>query len=300
MHQTSRSLLAGSLALSIALASVPGLADTKACIASHASAQREAKAGHLKQASQLYTQCGSDPTCPEQLRSECAELLEKIRNNVPSVIFSVIDGKGADQTSVKVYADEALVTDGLDGRPIELDPGKYHFRFVLPDGSTLTSDVLVREGDKNRVIEVRAAQEKGAEPATAPVAGGAALPVEQPPKPVEQGTPVAAWVMTGVAAAGLATFGTFALLGSSDKKKLDDCSPGCPDSEHDRRDSLKTKYLIADIGLGVGAASAIVAGILFMSSGSSAEAERRARAFDKKFAVTNTPGGAQFTLRGQF
>jgi hypothetical protein len=47
-------------------------ADTKSCVASHASAQREAKAGRLKLASQLYTTCGSDNECPEQLRTECA------------------------------------------------------------------------------------------------------------------------------------------------------------------------------------------------------------------------------------
>jgi hypothetical protein len=299
MPQTSRSLLAGSLALSFVLAAAPSWADTKSCIASHASAQREAKSGRLKQASQLYTACGSDPACPEQLRAECAELLEKLKSSVPSVIFSAIDGKGADQANVKVYADDALVADGLDGRAVELDPGKYHFRFVLPDNSVLTTDVLVREGDKNRVVEVRAAEEKRAAPAAVPTSPGPA-PVQDPPKPEEQRTPTGAWVMSGVAVVGLATFGTFAVLGNSDKKKLDECSPSCPESEHDRRDSLKTKFLIADIGLGVGAASAIVAGILFVTSSGPAEAERRARAFDRKFGVTQTPGGAQFMLRGQF
>lgn len=299
MHHTSRLSLAGSFAFSLALVSSSASADTKACIASHASAQREVKAGHLKQASQLYTACGSDASCPEQLRAECAELLEKLRGTVPSVIFSVIDGKGADQTSVKVYAEDNLVTDGLDGRPIELDPGKYHFRFVLPDNSVLTSDVLVREGDKNRVVEVKAAQE--AQPTVdTPLRAPAAAPVQAPPKPVERSTPVAAYVATGVAVIGLGTFGVFASMGSSDKKKLDECAPSCPDSEHDRRDSLKTKYLVADIGLGVGAASAIVAGILFLTSGGSSQAEQGAKAFDRKLAVTGTPGGAQMLWRGQF
>ncbi len=97
MHQSTRSSLALSLfaLLLIALAPASAAADTKTCIASHASAQRETKAGHPKQAAQLYTACGSDNSCPEQLRSECAELLEQVTRTVPSVIFSAIDGKGA-------------------------------------------------------------------------------------------------------------------------------------------------------------------------------------------------------------
>jgi len=159
MDQTSRSFvrsLVAPLALTLALLPRIAAADTKACVASHASAQRETKAGRLKEAAQLYTSCGSDSACPEQLRSECATLLEQVNHLVPSVIFSAIDGKGADVSNVKVYADDTLLTDGLDGRAIELDPGKYHLRFVLPDNSVLSSDVLIREGEKNRLIELRA------------------------------------------------------------------------------------------------------------------------------------------------
>lgn len=300
MDQTSRSTfvrsLAAAFALGFLLAPTPAAADTKSCVASHASAQREAKAGRLKEAAQLYTACGSDNACPEQLRSECATLLEQVNRTVPSVIFSAIDGKGADVSNVKVYADETLLADGLDGRAIELDPGKYHLRFVLPDNSVLSSDVLVREGEKNRLIEMRAPEEKKPLP-NAPLAAAPA-PVEAPPKPVEKSAPVAAWVATGVAVAGLATFGTFALLGSSDKKKLDDCAPNCPDSAHDRRDSLKTKFLVADVGLGVGVASAVVAGVLFLSSGPSG-AEHGARA-PRGLMLNASPGGGQLLFRGQF
>jgi len=300
MDQTSRSFvrsLVAPLALTLALLPRIAAADTKACVASHASAQRETKAGRLKEAAQLYTSCGSDSACPEQLRSECATLLEQVNHLVPSVIFSAIDGKGADVSNVKVYADDTLLTDGLDGRAIELDPGKYHLRFVLPDNSVLSSDVLIREGEKNRLIEMRAPEEKKAQPsAPAPIAPP---PVEAPAKPVEPNTPVAAWVATGVAVAGFGTFGTFALLGSSDKKKLDDCAPNCPDSAHDQRSSLKTKYLVADVGLGVGVASAVLAGVLFLSNGPS-RAEHAARVPERGLLLNASPGGGQLLWRGQF
>ncbi|MEO6599110.1 MAG: hypothetical protein ABIQ16_04505 [Polyangiaceae bacterium] len=290
------------LMLALALAPATAAADTKSCIASHASAQRETKAGHPKQAAQLYTACGSDNTCPEQLRSECAELLDQVNHTVPSVIFSAIDGKSSDVSNVKVYADEALLIDGLDGRAIELEPGKYHFRFVFPDNSSLSNDVLIREGEKNRLIEVRAPLEKKVEPVAPGVVRPAPIesaPPPPPPPPAEKSTPVGAWVATGVAVVGFGTFGTFALLGSSDKKTLQDCSPSCPDSAHGTRDSLKTKFLVADIGLGVGAASAILAGVLFLTSGPSA-AEQRAQAANRGLSFNASAHGGELLLRGQF
>lgn len=302
MHQSLSSSLTLLLVapLMVALAPARAAADTKACIASHASAQREVKAGHPKQAAQLFTACGSDNTCPEQLRSECAELLEQVNRTVPSVIFSAVDGKGADVSTAKVYADETLLVDGLDGRAIELEPGKYHFRFVLPENSTFTNDALIREGEKNRLIEVRAPLEKKPEPTAAmpPAPLATSTPAPAPAPVAEKSVPVAAWVATGVAVVGFGTFGTFALLGGSDKKKLDDCAPSCPDSAHGTRDSLKTKYLVADVGLGVGAASAILAGVLFLTSGPAA-GEQHAQA-KQGFSFDATSHGGELLLRGQF
>lgn len=271
-------------------------ADTKACVAAHASGQRESKAGRFKEAAQLYTSCGSDPACPEQLRSECAEMLESVRRLIPSVIFSVIDKGGNDTSTVKVFSGETLLSDGLTGRALELDPGKYHLRFELADGTTLTADVVVREGEKNRLVQVKA------EPEAKPVV--AAAPVQPltpaPPPPVtKSGPPVAAWVATGVAVVGLGTFGTFAILGSKDKNELEDCAPSCPASERDRRDQLKTKFLIADIGLGVGAASAVLAGVLFATAGGSSNAPASARAI-RRFDVASDAHGGRLLWRGEF
>jgi hypothetical protein len=288
-----------SLSLSVALVASSPLAaraDTKSCVAAHATGQREAKAGHLKEAAQLYTSCGSDATCPEQLRTECTELLETLRRGVPSVIFSVIDKNGVDTPNVKVYAGEQLLSDGLDGRAVELDPGKYHLRFVLSDGTELVSDVLVREAEKNRMVQVRAEPEPKPQAAPAPVAGAPAAAAPVP----RSGPPVAAWVATGVAVAGLGTFGAFAILGNKDKQQLLDCAPGCPASERDTRDKLKTKFLVADIGLGVGAASAVLATVLFITSSSGSEPRETAKAPTRRLDIASDAHGASVLLRGSF
>jgi hypothetical protein len=271
-------------------------ADTKSCVQAHSSGQREAKAGKLREAARLYTECGSDATCPEQLRSECVELLETLQRGVPTLIFSVIDKAGVDTPTVKVFANEQLLSDGLDGRAVELDPGKYQLRFVLADGTELSRDIVVREAEKNRLVQVRAEPEVKPQVA-APAPKSAALP---PPAPVESGPPVAAWVATGVAVAGLGTFGTFALLGNKDKQDLLDCKPSCPESERSTRDGLKTKFLVADIGLGVGAASAVLAAVLFIAGSSQDEAKDSAKRGVRGLEVGSSPHGASLLMRGSF
>jgi hypothetical protein len=65
-------------------------------------------------------------------------------------------------------------------------------------------------------------------------------------------------------AAALGSFAFFALTGKSDENDLrDSCSPNCPESDVD---SVRTKYLVADISLGVGIASLGAATWLFVTS----------------------------------
>jgi hypothetical protein len=178
-----------------------------------------------------------------------------------------------------------------------LDPGKHHLRFLLPSGDVLSSDVLVREGEKNRLIQVRVEPKvKAPEPAAKP----ADEPVVPPPPPPS--TPVAAWVATGVAVAGAGVFGTFAYLGSQKKKDLDACAPSCPRSLEGKRDELKTSYLVADIGLGAAAVSTALAIYLFAShgSGGAAKAADTARAPRFVAGFSAGPSGAGLVLSGDF
>lgn len=305
MHDFARFLLTIALAaLSAALTTAlprKAYADAKSCAASHASGQREMKAGRLRLAAELFTACGSDDACPDPIRAECTEFLESVRRTMPTVIFSVIDDAGKDVSNVRVYSTDELLIEQLDGRALEIDPGKHRLRFVLPWGDVLSSDVLIREGEKNRVVEVRLEKNNGAAPAEVP----ASSPQDPTPEkaPERSSPPVAAYVATGLAVAGLGTFTAFALLGNADKTKLEDCAPGCTPGERERYDTMKRSYLIADIGLGVGAVSAVVATVLFVTSGSSStEKERVARREKSRptLSIGTQRGGASLVLGGQF
>ena len=62
-------------------------------------------------------------------------------------------------------------------------------------------------------------------------------------------------------AAGLASFTYFALSGRSDHSDLERCKPDCTESDVN---SVHTKYLIADISLGVSVAALGVAAYLLL------------------------------------
>ena len=79
------------------------------------------------------------------------------------------------------------------------------------------------------------------------------------------------YALAGVGAVALGSFAFFAVTGKSDENDLRDrCSPNCPESDVD---SVRTKYLVADISLGVGIASLGAATFLFVTSNDSRKAK---------------------------
>ena len=258
LKQTALRLVVLSLLLGIPRAA---LADVAACVQAHSSGQREAKAGRLKAASELFAACVSQPGCPDAIRAECAEFRKDTERSVPTLIFAAIDEQGGDLIQVRVSADDRLLTETLDGRPIAVDPGEHHFKFELASGQVLTSDVLVRQGEKNRIVSMRA---KPANTAPAPSSEA---------NQTQHKLPTGFWVASGVSAAALASWGVFAVIGHGKQSTLAECSPNCPDSSRADYDAMHRDYLIADISLGVAAVSAGVATWLFLSRPRSSAAD---------------------------
>lgn len=285
-------------ACAMLLSARPAAADLQACTTAHAAGQRESKAGHLRQASQLYTKCGSDEACPEEIKRECTELLQSTRQAVPTVIFSVVDTGNRDVSNVKVYSTDDLIVDSLDGRAVDIDPGKHHLRFVLPWGEVLSSDVLVREGEKNRVVRVETGKGADAKDGAATAPTPEAAPVKR--------TYVPAWIATGIGVAALATGVTTAIMGDSKKGTLDDCKPNCPTEQRGVYDNAKTLFLVSDIAFGATIVSAAVATWLFVappkveSSTKVGAAPPPQRPRLLSVGAAPTLGGAQVGVAGEF
>ena len=297
----NRSRAAVSLALAsgiFCLASTsarPAAADAKTCIRAHSTGQRESKAGHLRLASQLFTTCGSDETCPDQLRKECAEFLESVKKTIPTVIFSVLDESGADVSSAKVFSGDDPLADSLDGRAIEIDPGKYHLRFVLPGGETLNSDVVIREGEKDRLVQVK---KERPVPAADALATGS-----EKREPTRQTLGPAPWIAAGAAVAALGAGVALGLVGNGKKSQLDQCKPDCPGDLQSAYSSAKGLFLGADISFGVAIVATGVATWLFVSGSGRddhAPTTPSARSRVVRPVVSFVPGGGLAAVAGAF
>jgi hypothetical protein len=297
-----RSGIGGVLAAAaFCLAAAPrtASADPKACIHAHATGQRESKAGHLKLASQLFTSCGSDETCPDQLRKECADFLAEVTRTIPTVVFSALDENGKDLVNVRVYAGDELLADGLDGRAVDIDPGRYHLRFVVQGGDTLTSDVVVREGEKQRLVQVRKERPAAVADRAAAPAGDAHGDAS-----ASSGPGAAPWVVGGLTVAALGAGAALAVVGSGDKSTLDQCKPNCSSGDRSKYDSAKSMFLGADISFGAAVVGAVVTTYLFLAHPSHHEAPADAKtaksARNVWFSGSPLPGGGAVGMAGRF
>lgn len=291
------------VALSPTAVTQPARADAGACMNLHASGQREMKAGRMKLASQQFMQCASDDSCPAAVRGECMTLFETVERTTPSVIFSVVDDQGSDVTNVvRVFSGDTLLMETLDGRAVPVDPGKHQFRFELPWGQVVHTDVLIREGEKNRVVSIKV--EDPNKPAARPepeVPGIGAT--DGPPPPVARSrTPPGFWIASGLGVAALGTGAVFTIMGRGKHSDLADCSPNCDPARKDDYDALKRDYLIGDIALGVGVVSAGVAAVIYFTGGSSSSEAADSAKARRAPRLSLVPGvsnhGATLTLSG--
>jgi len=140
---------------------------------------------------------------------------------------------------VKVFIDGKLATEKLTGFALEIDPGLHKFRFESPPWPVIEREVLASEGVKDRHIDVEFAP-------PLPSAAQLSARVEQKPFRLERSD----YVFGGIALAGFATLAYFGGTGLYDAHQYENtCKPYCSGSDVD---SLRTRLMIADIGMAVG------------------------------------------------
>lgn len=277
-------------------------ADAESCTQAHATGQREENAGHLKDALLSFRACASDAQCPLPIRNECTNLYTTVEGRLPTLVFSVVDEGGNDVNDVRVSSADALIVSGLDGRPIAVNPGLHEFRFELPGGQTLTKSVVVRQGEKDRIVALKLPR---SDFGAAPVSAGGEAAAESSQSGRRYTVPLASWVAFGVGGAALVSWGTFALLGRNQEKELVDCSPSCQPERRDDYDAMKRNYLIADVSLGVAAAAAIAGTVMVFTMGKRKPEGERLAGFGPKRALSLAPTalgrvGGGLVLQGRY
>lgn len=275
-HALRASALVGSLLL-LGAPSLARAADPQACVEAYEEGQKLRSEGSLLAAKERFLIC-ADPGCPAITKSDCTTWVSEVDQSQPTIIFAVTDRAGKDATTVRISVDGQLLLESLDGKAKPIDPGSHRIVVELDGETPVERELVVREGEKNRKVDISFAPLDGG----AGSGGGSISP--------------ATWVLGGVGVAGIAVFATFGALGLSEKSDAEtSCAPNCSDDEVD---SIRTKFIVGDIGLGVGVASlaaAVIVGIVSASSGGDELAELPLR-----IGGAPAPGGGMLTLEGAF
>jgi hypothetical protein len=271
------------------------------CLAASDQGQQLRDDGKYERAREAFTSCARD-ACPTLVRRDCMKWLADLEQSSPSIVVGAKDEKGADLVNVTVLVDGAPLVTKLDGKPTVVDPGAHVFRFQTAGYPAVEQHVMVRAGEKSRVILVQfgpppAPTPTPSAPAAAPATTAAAGTADHGDTP--QGTRTSAWVFGGLAVAAFGAEAYFGISGLSDRSSLKSqpCAQTASCSESSV-DSIRTKFTVADIALGVGIASAAISAYLFLAP--PAETAPSHPSTTSSVDVVPVPGGAAMSVAGRF
>jgi hypothetical protein len=161
--------------------------DKLACIAADTDGQALRMNGALRAARRRFTACSVD-SCPKMVRDDCLERIRELTKTQPWVIFDATNGRGGVLHEVKVFMDNGLLTERLDGRPIGVEPGEHTFTFRALGRFGGELKLTLREGawEQHPVVLKTFAPALVAE-ADAPAASAEAPPPVGLPPPIVAG-----------------------------------------------------------------------------------------------------------------
>jgi hypothetical protein len=247
------------------------------CATAYEQGQEQRKSGQLVTARSTLQLCARDE-CPDFIRTDCATWYGEVQNEVPTLVFAA-RSRGRDLADVRVSLRGKMLTSRIDGQVVELDPGEHDFAFEAAGMQRLEQRFVIARGERNRLIQVE----------LVPLA--ATAPVEVRAPSVRQRSWLVPGIFAGVGVAGLGGFAGLGAWGRASESKLEDtCAPTC---SRDRVSGVRTKYLMADVSLGVGVASLALGAYFLLRDEQPASAHARTldvQASDGRTVVTY--GGA--------
>jgi hypothetical protein len=199
-----------------------------------------------------YFQKCAQSECPAPIPTYCGDWLSDVGRKIPTLVIRVVDADGRDVIDATVLLDDRPTN--LDGRAVEVDPGKHRIRIVRPGSKPFETEIIAAQGEKDRIILGKLVAE---EPPRPP------LPIPSPPsEPARRGVPTASWIAWGIGAAGLASFAIFGIKARLDYDSYESsCGRRCTESA---RDSVATTVTTADVSLVVGLVGAAVGTVVFL------------------------------------
>jgi hypothetical protein len=287
-----RAFISGALCIAAAFSATPSSGDEppldqkRACLSVHREAQVSRREGRLVAAREALLQCARE-VCPNVIRTDCVDWLSDVDRVMPSIILSARSKKG-DEADVHVTMDGRPLATRLTGKSIAVDPGEHTLRFELAPHDPVEEKIIVRQAEKDRVVQVFLGKVEEPKPIAPP---------PPPPEEVETHRPVpwTVFALGGVAVAGTAMFIGFGTSGVSSRKSLlGSCAPFCDQSAVQ---SVRTRFIVADVSLGVGVAAAAASVVTFALRPTLTKPKSPSA---PSLGVTPTSSGAALSVRGAF
>ena len=264
-------LLAGCFSGAWLLAPAVASAGTKECIAAADDGRKLRDEGKLTAARDRFIAC-SAKACPGAVAKQCSTWLVEAEKDMPSIAFRALDVQGKETLDVKVSIDGAQVATAIEARAIPADPGEHVVKFERADGVSVEDKVLLRPGEKNRIIELSFQQKMPVSTTAKPAAPAAP---QAPEESQALRVPLVAWIGLGVGVAGGVMTAAFAVSANSDESHLRaTCAPRCDRAD---KSAIDTKVALANVGLGLGVVGlgvAVVTTILANSGGGGKPAKK--------------------------
>jgi hypothetical protein len=233
----------------------------KLCASAFASAQRLMRSGNLIEAKTKLIQCGG-LECPAAMHPDCQQWLSSVEASLATIVFEVSSAEGQPASEVRMAVDGGG-SIALDGRAVSFNPGPHDIAFEAAGLSPTTKHVVVSEGEKLRRETVRLAPLPLTRQPSTPAGPTSVAPTVDGDQ--SRSTRFTAPVILAASGAALASASAlyFGLKARSDDRNLDGCAPSSSCSR-EATDQIRREYLWTNISIGLAAASATTAIVLFL------------------------------------
>lgn len=289
-------VLSVALALAMVAPAVSHASDKEDCATAAEQAQRLRAEKKLRAARQQVIQCARD-VCPAVIRNDCIKWLRDVDAALPTVIIRVRDEHDKDLLAVRVTVDGQPFAGQLDGTAQPVDTGPHTFRYESDGMEPYEEQVLISQGEKDRVLKVQLKPKGGAATPKGPD-GTKTDPTPPPNDKPSSGPGVAPWIIGGVGVAGLLAFGILETTGQLGYSSLrSGCGATPQKCTEDDVAPVRLQLQLAVVGLAVGVVGVGVA-VTWLIVGSSSS--KPAAAAASHFDFTPLPGGGYGSFRATF
>jgi len=200
------------------------------CISAAEQSQEQRRDAHLRAARERLVVCARD-ACPRAIQKDCKRWLGEVEAAMPTVVIHAVDASGGDIVGARALVDGVRLEGALDGRAVDMDPGEHLLR-VEAGASAVEQRIVIREGERDRLLPLR-------------------FPADARSRPA----PAGVWVLGGVGAAAVTGGVLLWAVGRSEHGTLYATCGATHDCDESAVDRARSKLVAGDILFGVGLAA---------------------------------------------